>query len=57
MKKYNAPTISTVELDFVDVIATSGEGEKGINTASYGFDSTGITNTDKGQAWQNSWNN
>ena len=57
MKKYNAPTINTVELDFVDVIATSGEGgEKGIKTSEYGF-TTGATNTDKGQAWQDSWNN
>ncbi len=59
MKKYNAPTINAVELDFVDVIATSGE--IGDDTASYNLNaktSTGdaITNTNKGQAWQNSWN-
>lgn len=57
MKMYNAPTINTVELDFVDVIATSGE----IDTTSYNFkataaDDTKITYTNKGQAWQDSWN-
>lgn len=54
MKTYNAPTIETVELEFVDVIATSGE--IGEDTSTYGFNSTGITNTDKGQAWQSNWN-
>ena len=61
MKIYNAPTIETVELNVIDVIATSG-GEKGINTASYGLktttsdNTTAITNTDKGAAWQDNWN-
>ena len=54
MKKYNAPTIETVELDVVDVIATSG-GELGIDTSEYKLDGTGITYTDKGQAWQSNW--
>ena len=59
MKMYNAPTIEAVELDAIDVIATSGN--IGMNTASYGLKATTdigaeITYTDKGQAWQDSWN-
>lgn len=60
MKMYKAPTVETVELDVVDVIAASG-GEMGINTASYNFDSTTsggaeITNTNKGGEWKSNWN-
>ena len=55
MKKYNAPTINTVEIDFVDVIATSG-GNIGEDTSNYGLNSEGITYTNEGQAWQNNWN-
>lgn len=60
MKMYNAPTIETVELNVIDVIATSG-GEKGIDTAAYELKDTAlngnaITNTNKGAAWQNNWN-
>ncbi|MBR5218678.1 MAG: hypothetical protein IKV89_03005 [Clostridia bacterium] len=60
MKMYNAPTIEAVELNAVDVIATSGE--IGDNTGSYGLkataadNTTAITYTDKGQAWQSNWN-
>ena len=59
MKMYNAPTIEAVELNAVDVIATSGN--IGENTASYNLKATTnnggtITYTDKGQAWQDSWN-
>ena len=59
MKIYNAPTIEAVELNAVDIIATSGE--IGENTASYNLtattkDGATITNTNKGGAWQDSWN-
>lgn len=54
-KNYNAPTIETVELDVVDVIATS---EIGIDTSSYDFKTQeAITYTNKGQAWQSNWSN
>ncbi len=60
MKMYNAPTIETVELEFVDVIATSG-GDLGMDTSAYDLKETAlngnaITNTNKGAAWQNNWN-
>lgn len=62
MKMYKAPTVETVELNLVDVIAASG-GEKGIDTTSYDFATTKttvggttITHTNKGEEWQNSWN-
>ena len=55
MKPYKAPTIETLELDAIDVIATSG-GNIGEDTSDYGLNSEGITYTNKGQAWQNSWN-
>ena len=59
MKMYNAPTIEAVELNAVDVIATSGEG---IDTSSYNLrattsdGTTAITNTNKGGTWQSNWN-
>lgn len=59
MKMYKAPAIETVELDVIDVIATSGE--EGIDTSAYGLKSTtlsgdAITNTNKGGEWQSNWN-
>ena len=59
MKMYNAPTIEAVELNAVDVIATSGN--IGENTASYGLKAItdageNITYTNKGQSWQSNWN-
>lgn len=60
MKMYKAPTVETIELDVVDVIATSG-GEIGIDTETYAFtsttsDGTTIANYNKGAEWKNNWN-
>ena len=61
MKMYKTPTIESVELNVVDVIATSEGIGKGIDTQSYNLTATTeggtpITHTNKGEEWQSNWN-
>ena len=62
MKMYKAPTIESVELNIVDVIAVSGGEAKGINTGAYNLKATTkdgttlIKHSNQGEEWQSNWN-
>ena len=62
MKMYKAPTVESVELDVVDVIAASGGEPKGIDTSAYNLKGTTadgttmITHSNMGGEWQDNWN-